>query len=375
MLYYKIIIMIFFIISTMLSTGLAMQDIKISNIKVYDAVINVLSGDKAKISFHLNKDAKISAVIYDMDAHAVNTIFHEKQCTKGTNTFFWDGKNEVGNYVADDAYSFVIQSTENESTKYLYNYASFYKNTIFNVVPSLSSGNISYHLPKDAYVRIRIGLHDGPLLRTLLDSTPQKAGFRSLSWNEKGEFNTIDLNRLPYVVYIQANPLPEHNIITTGTGKSLLSYKMETIQKSTVTEKSYNLSLDDRKRIFSKGNNQTAHFPMRTMNYAPNFTVSINSQYINRKRSPDHIPTIKRQAAMTINFDDITGLILSNQRFEIIAYVDYQFLMEDEQGYYPYNFTIDTGKLTNGEHIITFNVATLTDQVGCGSIKVNVQNN
>lgn len=364
---FHIIIQIFLsILFVFVTNTFASQNLNISNVIVNNALIDTRKGESAQISFYLHQDTHISLSIKDMDGQNIASI--QKNCYKGTNTIFWDGIDDAGHPVADEAYYFILKATGLNGLVTLYDPASCSKMEKINIVPQINADKIAYTLTKDAYVRIRIGIHNGPLLKTLLDCEPRKAGNYSETWDTKDESRIIDLNQTDYIVNIQAYTLPENSIITTGIGMSLLDYKISSTNKSSLPGQHYNLSLIDRKRIFS-GQSNYSILSLRTMNRAPRFDIHVKANPIRSKQ------TVSGLIPITIDLEEMTGLILSNQRYEIIAYVDYEFLMEDEQGYHPYTFNLDTRNLTNGDHILTFNVATLTDQVGSGSIKINVQNN
>jgi hypothetical protein len=57
------------------------------------------------------------------------------------------------------------------------------------------------------------------------------------------------------------------------------------------------------------------------------------------------------------------------QRYEILYFVDFNFVMEKEEGYSPSTWIWDTTSLPEGEHILTINIATLTGQFTSASLK------
>ncbi|OQY58235.1 MAG: hypothetical protein B6245_12950 [Desulfobacteraceae bacterium 4572_88] len=51
---------------------------------------------------------------------------------------------------------------------------------------------------------------------------------------------------------------------------------------------------------------------------------------------------------------------------------DYEFYVEDEAGYTPFNRVWDLSNVEEGEHLLTVNVSGFKDQIGVLSRKVKV---
>jgi len=359
----------------------ATQNVSISDVRLENHFFNPTAGDRAQIFFQLSLDAEVDLTIFDADGHLIRVISRKRHCFKGTNTVFWDGRDDHGNIVGDDVYNFTIDAKDTHGFTAVYDPTSFSGGEEIQVQVVDGSEGMSYHLPKDARVRIRIGIHKGALLKTLIDWAPRKAGPNNEVWDGKDDGNTLDVRNRNYIVIAEAFALPENSLITTGSGVDLLAYKLASIQKALSPGIQYNLSLEDRKRLFLKNDrikaraiNQGSHLHyrmVRTTDRAPSFHIKVNNPI---KIGLDQIPTVSDEVSMAIIFDENTALVLANQRYEVVVFIDYQFFMEDEQGYHPYNFYLDSRQLTNGRHVITFNVSALTDQVGSGSVIINVQN-
>lgn len=375
--------MSFFLISH--TTGAA--NVQISNVIAANPLFNPTAGEEAQLSFYLSQDAEIAVKIFDADAGLIRTIGTKKSGYKGINTILWDGRDAQGNIVADDAYYVVIEATDQKGFTAVYDPTSFSGGKTISVNAAYRAEHITYQLPEACRVRIRIGIPNGPLLRTLIDWEPRQAGSHAESWDGKDESGVLMIKKLFLNIVAQAFTLPENSLITTGSNKDLVVYKLADRKMSAAP---HQLLLKNKKQQTAKKNlERHPHYTMsRVLDRAPRFQVKVNSSKkgVRTKQSAQvektvaaaaenvAIPTVAGNVSMAVNLEELTGLLLSNQRYEILVYIDYEFFMEDEQGYHPYNFTLDTSYLTNGQHVITFNVTTLTDQVGSGSIIVNVQN-
>jgi hypothetical protein len=75
-----------------------------------------------------------------------------------------------------------------------------------------------------------------------------------------------------------------------------------------------------------------------------------------------------------IRLDDRIKRYATEERYEILFFVNFNFVTEREEGYSPFTLSWDSRTVPNGEHLLTINVATLSGQVSTASVKVWVQN-
>ena len=365
----------------------------ITEVKVEQAEFSPLNGEKAQILFSLAREAAVTLHVYNFDNYLVATPLDKKVCTPGTNTVFWNGRNEEGKVVADDAYYFTVEAVDKFGGRELYNPLSFSGGEIVQVGLVNTGGGVSYELPQDALVRIRIGIHDGPLLKTLLDWEPRRAGKHFEKWDGKDDSGVILVDSSDVSVDIQAYSLPTKSLITNGSGlryaelivgDSAAEAQMNQIQLSRQAKQRLLVKKKTTTKQASTKNLHPHYFMNRATDRAPRFQVKITSRTdavtnsitktVQAADSPAAGEVVSGTITMTIDLEELTGIILANQRYEVIVYIDNEFHMEDEQGYHPYTFNLNTDNLTNGNHTVTFNVATLTGQVGSASIIITVQN-
>jgi hypothetical protein len=85
-------------------------------------------------------------------------------------------------------------------------------------------------------------------------------------------------------------------------------------------------------------------------------------------------PIVSGKLPVKICLDKKVKRSATERRYEIICYVDFKFITEQEEGYSPSTWILDTKKIPDGEHILTVNIATLKGQMASASHKVFVQN-
>jgi hypothetical protein len=86
------------------------------------------------------------------------------------------------------------------------------------------------------------------------------------------------------------------------------------------------------------------------------------------------VPLLRGKVPFEVLLDEEVKRYVTEQRYEIVFFVDFRFAGEVDEGYSPYTWIWDSRTTRNGEHIITVNVATLTGQVESASLKVMVNN-
>ncbi|MCI5227401.1 MAG: hypothetical protein D3918_12270, partial [Candidatus Electrothrix sp. AX2] len=75
----------------------------------------------AEISFFLSVNANINIEIYDPDYTVIRHLGKDRNLPKGTNSFSWDGKDDSGTLVPNEAYYFIITARDTHGNKVVYN--------------------------------------------------------------------------------------------------------------------------------------------------------------------------------------------------------------------------------------------------------------
>lgn len=80
-----------------------------SNVKIYNSVLNMNSGDNIDIVYNLNTPSKSTVKVYDNMGRFIKTIY-EGLGNKGLNEIKWDGKNSSGSKVSNGIYIIMIET-------------------------------------------------------------------------------------------------------------------------------------------------------------------------------------------------------------------------------------------------------------------------
>jgi hypothetical protein len=202
----------------------------LSDVSVSPSFFNPTLGQKQSIRAHAARSGTLVVEILDRDRVAIRTL-EPLQIAAGEVTAIWDGKDQGGRVVPDEAYNLRLTFTEGTKSE-VYSPSEY-----FHPVPqdakvhfySREDGVLSYTLAKPSRVHAQAGQASTDprtkerrevVLKTLVDDSPRVAGSVIEKWNGMDEGGTILVPELPdFVVAILAMPLPPNAMITIGNAK------------------------------------------------------------------------------------------------------------------------------------------------------------
>jgi len=200
-------------------------------------------------------------------------------------------------------------------------------------------------------IRIRIGLEEGPLLKTLLDWAPRAAGEHIEHWDGKDKSGQMILLNHPNIaIMTHAYTIPDNSIIVTGSRKP--DYQMLNAYIKTQERNKYFHALHP-----------------RAICHEPEIEIELPECEYQKG-----IPVLKGAVPVIIKIAPRDTVHLTNTRYEIIFFIDNIFLFEDEEGYDPFTYILETEGLPDGEHVITANVVSYDDHIGVATQKILVEN-
>ncbi len=184
-------------------------------------------GQKESISIRLPEPGRITARVLDRDGFPVALIGRDQLVATPHVSLTWDGRNQNGRVVPDEAYSLEIDFVGAHGRLTYFPAAG-------TPVPARSipvryfdprTGVVAYTLPFPARVHMQAGSAvigkdrqpHGPVLKTIVNREPRVAGAVLDHWDGFDESGAIYVPDLPhFVMSIAASPLPEDSIITVG---------------------------------------------------------------------------------------------------------------------------------------------------------------
>ena len=341
---------------------------EISDVTANPRIFNPSKKETVAISYRLSRPGKAIVSIFDATMHLIRDIPGEEIGRGGVNKVVWDGRDLEGRVVPDEAYFFTIEVRDYQRNSAVYDPTTFSGGTYFGppVQFDKSNGILSYQLAKDSRVRIRAGISGGPLLKTIVNWGPRLAGQNEEVWDGKDESGNIHVvNQKNYRLMVEAVSLPENSILTIGnTGYEFFKYR--------------NDIAPDRPKKIKRPLFQDPKTGMRQRFSRPILQALEPRFHMELPRSPDKnedgLPVVSGKVPLKIYLDERIKRYVTEQRYEVIYFVDFAFITEIEEGYSPGTWVWDSSRVINGEHILTVNIATFAGQVASASLRVFVQN-
>jgi hypothetical protein len=199
----------------------------IRSVAVSQASLNVAAHEVAAVSMSFAARGAASVVIVDRDGFPVRSLARSQPV--GTSASFgWDGRDDRGQIVPDEAYSFRIE-WRGPGRSDLY-FPADTPPPPLQRIEALSynrrTATLSYVLPQPSRVHIQAGTAvpdpvtkeaHGLTMKTVVNREPRSAGAIAEHWTGFDESGAIFIPDLKdFIVAIAATPLPENSIITFG---------------------------------------------------------------------------------------------------------------------------------------------------------------
>jgi hypothetical protein len=202
----------------------------IESVSISKPFFNPSLEEKVRVSLSVASGGSLTLLVLDRDGYPVRSLASRQVVQAGKVAYDWDGKDDRGIVVPDEAYSLKVDlESGGQSSQY------FPANTPGTSLPVTTNyydrqgAILSYRLPAPARVHIqagtarlnaKTGARDGPVLKTLVNRAPRASGPVIENWNGFDESNAFYVPDLPdFVVAIAATSLPENAIVTFGNRK------------------------------------------------------------------------------------------------------------------------------------------------------------
>jgi hypothetical protein len=337
-------------------------------------------GGTVNVFYRLTEEARVTLLIYSPDYTVVRRLLDVEKKSAGVNSVSWDGRDQGGQNVPDEAYLVGILAEGPNGQRAVYDPTSFSGGETIDIpvgkIEEVSGEyRIHYSVPCPSRISIRAGIRKGPLLKTVLDSKALPPGDYVQTWDGMDETGKRKvLRERGNMLYIRGFRLPESAIIVQGNGGDYHAYHRN-LRSSSPAKKdplSYqNLKENTVKRLDKEISPQ--FLVRQTSNVSPAFKVFMSQSPLTGLAERE-VTEVSGQFAMVVEVDPEHLRSFGESRYEIVVFVDDQRFDEEEQAYSPYTYMLDTTRLKNGEHRISINLVSLTDQIGSYSFRIRVKN-
>lgn len=337
----------------------------ISDITFNTMVFNPSKDQKIDLTCTPSIKGRISIEIVDEDGFHIKQLVSDSVVEgKIPLSFEWDGKDDKGRTVPDEAY-FPIISLQGDDDSNVFNplLTSGGKNIYAtNITYQRLNQMVSYTLKEPSRILLRIGYKKGALLKTLVDMKPCLKGTSSIFWNGKDEDDIYLLPEGSKKASMAAfgYTLPTPHIITHGN--ELQTHREYRFENDSVLTRKY---IPDSSYLNSIPISR--HFTQPIVHdHSPKIKISFPLQ---KEFDEDGVPILKEKALVRVEVDSVDAQYLDNQ-YEITFFLDKEYYAEEEVGYAPHNWLWYLNGVEPGEHVLTVNVASYNDRIGLKSVRI-----
>jgi hypothetical protein len=199
---------------------------EIATVSLKRETFNPKAGETVDLAVTFRKPGRASVSVVDRDGFVVRTIAVARP-VQGSCSFAWDGRDDAGRIVSDEAYSFRIEWLDGKSRELWF--PADRPSTPVSIPPRYfdrRSGTVAYTLPRASRVHIQAGTAvfdaqgkaiDGPVMKTIVNREPRSGGMIAEHWNgfdDRGGVFVADLEG--FAIAIAAAPLADGTVIAFG---------------------------------------------------------------------------------------------------------------------------------------------------------------
>jgi hypothetical protein len=205
------------------------RDRVIRQVSASRASLNPSSGETSILHVTLSRAAHLEVQVIDRDGFVIRTL-PLTNGVPGDNAFAWDGRDDRGEVVPDEAYSLRVVA-DGGADHYFPAARDVEMAAVDPLSYSRTTATLTYNLRAPSRLHVQAGTvrgpaGEGPVLKTIVDRQPRGAGTVAEHWSGFDESGSLYVPDLPgFAIAIAATPLPENSVITFGNRKqSFIEY-------------------------------------------------------------------------------------------------------------------------------------------------------
>lgn len=331
-------------------TAWAGESFQLELLDVSPRLVRPAEQQQVKIKFRSPRDGQAMVRIFDRRSYRVRELVLEAIEANRINTVAWNGQDEQGEWVSDEAYYFTIEVIDIKGNRGVLDPTRHQAEglTPMHAQFDREQQRLHFQLDEDGVVDIRAGIADGgPLMIKLLEWQPYLKGSYSIEWDGWDASRSVQVATQPdFHLFSQVALLPPNSIITKGHPKG-------NDQIYSLYQAADELHAKDQSSVQDRYQAQALSPPFKTL--SPSFDFTFNEI----QGVEQDLPVLAGKVGVTIRLAPAVKLAVTEQRYEILVFIDHQFVTEIEEGRSPARLLADTSALSAGRHVMTINVATL----------------
>lgn len=325
-------------------------------------------GGTAQIPVRLSRSGQLSVDLFSGDGDRVRTLSTEGVLPAGEHVLEWDGRDDEGRLVPDEAYHIVLRCRCGDAdVQVLDRRADTGGQSLGSLRTDLAAdGTIAFDLPVPARVLVRVGTRGGAMMRSLETWRPRAAGRVRLAWDGMDASGVEPLlGSEGLTVLVAAFALPEATLVTTGN--PTLDYaayrKVRGWEIPPLRIEDIRLERDG-ERLMRQSQVPLSHLP------DPRVSLRIVEDL---PRRADGLSLVRGPVTFRVDMDAEDKWLLDQSLYEVSFFLDRRFVSEEETGYTPLSWRWDPAGLGPGAHTMTVNISGFAGHVGVASVRFWVE--
>lgn len=314
------------------------------------------------LHFNLSEPSEVTVNIYDDRDMLIREIY-KNNLSAGEQSLTWHGKDQSKRLVPPEIYRYTIHAKGKDGKIVEHDVSDHTggnKVKIKDIKWNVKKKQFEYTLKQAARILLRVGLkNDGPLLANVLNWLPRASGTHIEKWNGMDASDIIELSKHPKMeIDIQAYSLSNNSILVDSKNTKSRFIDIEWPQQKRKRKKTQN------KRMIA------AH--QQDPETRGDYLVSLVLPDALDKTKKG-VPIVTGELPVMLTIDQSKASIALDRRAEPVFFIDGQFAFENEVGFLPMTWILNTNTLNEGEHYLSVNLRGYEGNFGLATIKIHVR--
>ncbi len=337
---------------------------RIRDVTVDPPFFNTAAKQFSTITFRAGIAGTATVSILDRDRFPIRTLT-PRRVTPGLASFTWDGRDDNGTAVPDEAWNVRIELADE-----VYDPSLNFHPISEDPQPRTYSpvdGVLTYTLSRPSRVHIeagqavlnaKTGRTEGPILKTIVNREPRIGGAIVERWNGFDESGTIEVSALKnFAVAVLATSLPDSSIITRGNRQE--SFLQYAARRRPAT------ALVARKRMAPV----THHEGLDAFeDHSPSLRITPAATWDAQARTY----TASSAVRLELEIEGENAAHFLAQPTRMAVYVDDARVLTRDNPTSPLTLAIPAESLTRGEHRVVVNWGSDYGPAAAGAFRINV---
>ncbi|MGR5339477.1 hypothetical protein ACPV50_06110 [Vibrio astriarenae] len=317
--------------------------------------INPAKGEVVMFRYLVTQPGTVTLDIYTPEKTFLKKIGTKKHNESGEYFMRWDGTDRYGNVVPDAAWFPKLNWRSGQ--QHVSDFPALYSGgeASMGFQPKRTSTGVVFDLDTPSRVLVRHGLQDGPLMGHLAYWQPFPSGKVALRWDGLDQDRVTNMTeRADFWLMGMSYSLPRFSVITRGNKKaSWFTYRQEHDLKA-ARPNLEDISFRRNGMRIEKDYYYPRELPPElTLDIIPTSEGEASASNTGHNLVTNHI-------SFQLSMPGEPEWLFDNYFYEIVVFVDGEFVYEEEQGFLPFNGQVDTTNLSMGEHFLTLQIVSMS---------------